>query len=827
MPYADSILLTMSKVKEGVKPAKAHGMSRSVSQVYEKKEVPMGPSFILQSLEPNLSITLPLPQNGYWLTLTKIFSKDVVAGDRIQTLTVIAVSGKRYNVTCHLNHTKPPHILKACLGKEGITELYLYGLVMLHESEEMLLDAKMTLAESGLVKDWKPMSFITLYIQFLIHIQPSFYLEEKTREMLYVELRRRLMEGTLASPPLGLHASLHLVSFALQAEFGNHSCSWVSMRKKKYLTYFLPEHYLPSHLVPTVVAEEKLLCGKMEELHRCMDGLSRAEARDGFLEEVSHLPSYGKRLFKVLNRGKAEKENREVLELWLGVDGISLKRPCHYPPILDLPWEDVQKVSFHGNTVAFSHGSAARVPLPQKWVRKKSQNVKLRPVHLRLGNPFFPFPNMFTPDHMDSAAAKVYQMQNSHLQDSAMKVSMRKKKYLTYFLPEHYLPSHLVPTVVAEEKLLCGKMEELHRCMDGLSRAEARDGFLEEVSHLPSYGKRLFKVLNRGKAEKENREVLELWLGVDGISLKRPCHYPPILDLPWEDVQKVSFHGNTVAFSHGSAARVPLPQKWVRKKSQNVKLRPVHLRAKDLFLWMSVFSRWHGNLESGIFETRHPACSTDDSGFAMSRENDANRDLEQQKREGQPRRSQSVDSLPNPIRRLWLARGPSFPRHEASLNNSFSNNCINNSDLPGARLMEVMSQCEGKGWDAALQETVSTSLMEKLTACSIGVGPTRKIHAVRQLAFVFGVILNVLGPRLVRESRSEQWGLIVREGNDGCIYVHALPYVGIAAQSGRIFQGDRIVVVNGESLEGKTFDAVLTILEKVDLIMDLIISSTQ
>lgn len=105
-----------------------------------------------------------------------------------------------------------------------------------------------------------------------------------------------------------------------------------------------------------------------------------------------------------------------------------------------------------------------------------------------------------------------------------------------------------------------------------------------------------------------------------------------------------------------------------------------------------------------------------------------------------------------------------------------------------------------------VEESVSESLVERFSKCPATAGPERRLQTVT----------------LVKKDGS--LGVMIAEGVDHGIYIQAVSPGGPADEQGYLKPGDRIVGINGRSVENLPYTGAVDLLRQIDSEVTLLVS---
>ncbi len=137
---------------------------------------------------------------------------------------------------------------------------------------------------------------VTLYLRlkhFPDDVDKAFK-DAGNKHQFYLQLRRDLLHARYS---LSRSQYLSLAGMSLQIEFGDYSEDIHGSDDD----YFMLEHYLPSHMIPTSAnkSERDEIKKSLVKLHRAHLGQSQSKTEIKFCKELQRLDDYGFHFFKV------------------------------------------------------------------------------------------------------------------------------------------------------------------------------------------------------------------------------------------------------------------------------------------------------------------------------------------------------------------------------------------------------------------------------------------------------------------------------------------------------------------------------------------------
>ncbi|KAK7816488.1 hypothetical protein U0070_007905 [Myodes glareolus] len=237
-----------------------------------------GPEFVKMTIEPFISLDLPrsilvsikqllsLLENKLTGSLkASLNNKKGKNEDHRRKVNIMLLSGQRLELTCDTK-TVCKDVFDMVVAHIGLVEHHLFALATLKENEYFFVDPDLKLTKVA-PEGWKeePKKKGKAAVDFTLFFRIKFFMDDVsliqhslTCHQYYLQLRRDLLEERLHCDD---EAALLLASLALQAEYGDYQ------PEIHGVSYFRLEHYLPARVM------EKLdVCQRLTEygvhLHR-------------------------------------------------------------------------------------------------------------------------------------------------------------------------------------------------------------------------------------------------------------------------------------------------------------------------------------------------------------------------------------------------------------------------------------------------------------------------------------------------------------------------------------------------------------------------------
>ncbi|XP_035670217.1 tyrosine-protein phosphatase non-receptor type 13-like [Branchiostoma floridae] len=278
-------------------------LARSTTQ--RKLKTFFGPEFVKMSSEPAISLEVP-PSPAQRKANSKVpkwMKKPMAKGSKLpqgrRKVVVVMLNGQRLSLVCDVT-TVAKQLFDMIVSQLGLVEHFFFGLAHLKDGELFFLDPEEKLAKvapAGWKEEGKgrPGS----EVKFTVFFRVKYYVEnvsslkhQLTRHQFYLQLRRDVLEERTHCPS---DSAVSLAALALQAEFGDYSPDAHGHN------YFLVEHYLPARVIDSAgVAPIRQDLPRMHSQHR---GMMEPTAEMEFLLGAQKLPEYGVMFHKVYRVG--------------------------------------------------------------------------------------------------------------------------------------------------------------------------------------------------------------------------------------------------------------------------------------------------------------------------------------------------------------------------------------------------------------------------------------------------------------------------------------------------------------------------------------------
>uniref|UniRef100_A0AAX7UE80 Tyrosine-protein phosphatase non-receptor type 20 n=1 Tax=Astatotilapia calliptera TaxID=8154 RepID=A0AAX7UE80_ASTCA len=263
---------------------------------------------------------------------------------------VVLLNGQKLELSCDIKAVCKD-VFDMVVAHTGLVEHHLFGLAYLKENEFFFvdLDAKLSkVAPEGWKEESKKRRSDMLFNLFF---RIKFFLEDinliqhaLTKHQYYLQLRKDILEERVRC---GTEDAMLLASLALQAEFGDYQ---PELHGK---TYFRMEHYLSMSVLDKV--GQTTIREDLPKLHSNYYGATESEAEFEFLKMSQKLTEYGVHFHRVL----PEKRSQTGIMLGVYSKGVLIFEVLNgnRTPVLRFPWRETKKISFAKKKICLQNTS--------------------------------------------------------------------------------------------------------------------------------------------------------------------------------------------------------------------------------------------------------------------------------------------------------------------------------------------------------------------------------------------------------------------------------------------------------------------------------------
>uniref|UniRef100_A0A667X089 Tyrosine-protein phosphatase non-receptor type 20 n=1 Tax=Myripristis murdjan TaxID=586833 RepID=A0A667X089_9TELE len=257
-----------------------------------------GPEFVKMASEPCVPIAVP----------SSIMNKRGKVEEVQKKVGVVLLNGQKLELSCDVKAVCKD-VLDMVVAHVGLVEHHLFGLAYLKDNEFFFVDPDVKLskvAPEGWKEDAKKKK---ADVPFNLFLRIKFFLDDvtliqhaMTKHQYYLQLRKDILEERMRCDT---ETAMLLASLALQAEFSDYQAE---LHGK---TYFRLEYYLPVSVLDKL--DQTTIKEELPKLHSNYYGALESEAEFEFLKVSQRLPEYGVHFHRVLP------EKRSQTGIMLGV----------------------------------------------------------------------------------------------------------------------------------------------------------------------------------------------------------------------------------------------------------------------------------------------------------------------------------------------------------------------------------------------------------------------------------------------------------------------------------------------------------------------------
>uniref|UniRef100_A0A671V945 Tyrosine-protein phosphatase non-receptor type 13 n=1 Tax=Sparus aurata TaxID=8175 RepID=A0A671V945_SPAAU len=287
-----------------------------------------GPEFVKMASEPCVALSVP----------SSIMKRGKV--EEVQRkVVVVLLNSQKLELSCDIKAVCKD-VLDMVVAHIGLVEHNLFGLAYLRDNEFFFVDpdAKLTkVAPEGWKEDPKKKKSD---VPFNLFLRIKFFLDDvsliqhaMTKHQHYLQLRKDILEERVRCDT---ENAMILASLALQAEFGDYQ---PELHGK---TYYRLEHYLPVSVLDKV--NQATIKDELPKLHSNYYGASESETEFEFLKVSQRLTEYGVHFHRVL----PEKRSQTGIMMGVYCKGVLIFEVLNgnRTAVLRFPWRETKKISF-------------------------------------------------------------------------------------------------------------------------------------------------------------------------------------------------------------------------------------------------------------------------------------------------------------------------------------------------------------------------------------------------------------------------------------------------------------------------------------------------
>ncbi|XP_036751753.2 tyrosine-protein phosphatase non-receptor type 13 isoform X10 [Manis pentadactyla] len=300
-----------------------------------------GPEFVKMTVEPFISLDLP----------RSILAKKGKNEDQRRKVNIMLLSGQRLELTCDTK-TICKDVFDMVVAHIGLVEHHLFALSTLKDNEYFFVDPDLKLTKVA-PEGWKeePKKKSKATVNFTLFFRIKFFTEDisliqhtLTCHQYYLQLRKDILEERMHCDD---ETSLLLASLALQAEYGDYQ------PEVHGVSYFRLEHYLPPRVMEKL--DLSYIKEELPKLHNTYVGASEKDTELEFLKVCQRLTEYGVHFHRV----HPEKKSQTGILLGVCSKGV-LVFEVHNGVrtlVLRFPWRETKKISFSKKKITLQNTS--------------------------------------------------------------------------------------------------------------------------------------------------------------------------------------------------------------------------------------------------------------------------------------------------------------------------------------------------------------------------------------------------------------------------------------------------------------------------------------
>uniref|UniRef100_A0A673Y281 Tyrosine-protein phosphatase non-receptor type 20 n=1 Tax=Salmo trutta TaxID=8032 RepID=A0A673Y281_SALTR len=299
-----------------------------------------GPEFVKMTSEPCVALTVP----------SSIMNKRGKLDEVQRKVGVVLLTGQKLELSCDIKAVCKD-VLDMVVAHVGLVEHHLFGLACLTDNEFFFIDPDAKLSKVA-PEGWKEEPKKKKPdIQFNLFLRIKFFLDDvnliqhtMTKHQYYLQLRKDILEERVCCD---MENAMLLASLALQAEFGDYQAE---LHGK---TYFRMEHYMSASVLDNI--DQSSIKEELLKLHSTYYGATEAETEFEFLKASQRLTEYGVHFHRVL----PEKRSQTGIMLGVFSKGVLIFEVLNgnRTPVLRFPWRETKKISFTKKKICLQNTS--------------------------------------------------------------------------------------------------------------------------------------------------------------------------------------------------------------------------------------------------------------------------------------------------------------------------------------------------------------------------------------------------------------------------------------------------------------------------------------
>ncbi|XP_062868061.1 tyrosine-protein phosphatase non-receptor type 13 [Trichomycterus rosablanca] len=299
-----------------------------------------GPEFVKMAAEPGVVLSVPA-------SITNKRGKDEHSPRKVY---VVLLNGQKLKVTCDVKALSKD-VMDMVIAHVGLVEHHLFSLAQLKDNEFFFVDSDTKLLKVA-PDGWKddPRKKKT-DVNFTLFLRIKFFLDDvnflqhpMTKHQYYLQLRKDILEERTRCE---MENAMLMASLALQAEFGDYQ---PELHGK---TYFRTEHYVPANVLEKL--DQTSIKEELTKQHSTYYGIKEEEAEFQFLREGQRLMEYGVHFHRVL----PEKKSQTGILMGVYSKGVLIFEMLNgnRTPVLRFPWRETKKISFTKKKICLQNTS--------------------------------------------------------------------------------------------------------------------------------------------------------------------------------------------------------------------------------------------------------------------------------------------------------------------------------------------------------------------------------------------------------------------------------------------------------------------------------------
>ncbi|XP_075798861.1 tyrosine-protein phosphatase non-receptor type 13 isoform X5 [Microtus pennsylvanicus] len=271
--------------------------------------------------------------------------------DHRRKVNIMLLSGQRLELTCDTK-TICKDVFDMVVAHIGLVEHHLFALATVKENEYFFVDPDLKLTKVA-PEGWKeePKKKGKAAVDFTLFFRIKFFLDDVSLIQHNLTCHQYYLQLRRDLLEERVHcddeAALLLASLALQAEYGDYQPEVHGM------SYFRLEHYLPARVMEKL--DVSYIKEELPKLHNTYAGASEKETELEFLKVCQRLIEYGVHLHRV----HPEKKSQTGILLGVCSKGV-LVFEVHNGVrtlVLRFPWRETKKISFSKKKITLQNTS--------------------------------------------------------------------------------------------------------------------------------------------------------------------------------------------------------------------------------------------------------------------------------------------------------------------------------------------------------------------------------------------------------------------------------------------------------------------------------------